>query len=128
MKLSKNVWKVIFALLGVMFLAVGCDTYVKAQGEGWSFEAGASAKAEIKKWHWSKPFVREMKANNAPIKFSFIHVCGLDLYMPLILFVTQLELNNLRLIKVYRSVTSQAHEKLSQIMLHFFKWDSNMHF
>lgn len=33
MKLSKNVWKVIFALLAVMFLAVGCDTHVKAQGE-----------------------------------------------------------------------------------------------
>lgn len=28
-----------------------------------------------------------MKANNAPIKFSFIHVRGLDLYMPLSLFV-----------------------------------------
>lgn len=48
-KLSKNVWRVVFALLAVMFLAVGCDTYVKAQGQGWSFEAGASAKAEIKR-------------------------------------------------------------------------------
>lgn len=48
-KLSKNVWRVVFALLAVMFLAVGCDTYVKAQGQDWSFEAGASAKAEIKR-------------------------------------------------------------------------------
>ena len=48
MKLSKNVWRVIFVLLAVMFLAVGCDTWVKAEGEGWSFEAKASAKAEIK--------------------------------------------------------------------------------
>lgn len=49
MKLSKNVCKLIFTLLAVMCLAVGCDTYVTAQGEGWSFEAGASAKAEIKR-------------------------------------------------------------------------------
>jgi hypothetical protein len=48
MKLSKNVWRVIFALLAVMFLAVGCDTWVRAEGEGWSFEAKASATAEIK--------------------------------------------------------------------------------
>ncbi len=47
MKLSKNVWKVVFALLVVMFLTFGCDTYVEAQGQGWSFEAGASAKAEM---------------------------------------------------------------------------------
>lgn len=47
MKLSKNVWKLIFTLIAVMCLAFGCDTYVKAQGEGWSFEAGASAKAEM---------------------------------------------------------------------------------
>lgn len=49
MKLSKNVFKIIFILLTIMFLAVGCDTYVMAQGEGWSFEAWASAKAEIKR-------------------------------------------------------------------------------
>lgn len=48
MKLSKNVWKLIFTLIAVACLAVGCETYVKAQGEGWSFEAGASARAEIK--------------------------------------------------------------------------------
>lgn len=49
MKLSKNVWKLIFTLIVATCLAVGCDTYVKAQGEGWSFEAGASAKAEMKR-------------------------------------------------------------------------------
>ncbi|MDY6469398.1 hypothetical protein SKM57_12515 [Acinetobacter faecalis] len=47
MKLSNNVFRVVLALLAVAFLAVGCDTWVKAEGVGWSFEAKASAKAEL---------------------------------------------------------------------------------
>ena len=49
MKLPKNIWKAILGLIAVVSFAVGCDTYVKANGDGnaWSFEAGASAKAEM---------------------------------------------------------------------------------
>lgn len=52
MEVLKNVFRVIFATLAVAFLAVGCDTWVKAEkseGVGWSFEAKASTTAELKR-------------------------------------------------------------------------------
>lgn len=49
MKLSNSALRMICALLAVAFLAVGCDSWVKAEGVGWSFEAKASATAELKR-------------------------------------------------------------------------------
>lgn len=49
MKLSKNVWQVIFVLVAVMFLTFGCEAWIKAEGVDWSIEAKTSAVAQIKK-------------------------------------------------------------------------------
>jgi len=49
MKLSKNIISIILSLLAVSLLVFGCDTHVTAKGKDWSFEAGASTTAELKK-------------------------------------------------------------------------------
>lgn len=49
MKLLNNISKIIFLLLPLAFLVIECEAHIKAQGQGWSFEAAASARTEIKR-------------------------------------------------------------------------------
>lgn len=49
MKLSKVVLRTIVTVLGLAVFVVGCDAWVKAEGDGWSFEAKASTSAEVRR-------------------------------------------------------------------------------